>query len=252
MFKSREMPQSQDEIFEIKKRKAVFQFIRKFPEAIKLYQEHGLLPKNEGWSNVARHCLVEAASADTIAEQLNFSDKDKHDLSQAALLHDFYKRRSIEMINEEKEKIMQGLEGNVTEADIESSNRTIEILRKSGISEDVIQILSNSLGYASIEEPNAEKLSLPEKILHYLDDITLNENIVSLRERIEMLKLRYPQINEEGVARYGKPTYDQQFEIGSKIERELANLLELERSEDLPEYIKEKLIERINKTELID
>jgi hypothetical protein len=254
MFRSKEMPETPEKLFEEKKRKCAFQFARQYPEAIKLYQENGLLPKSEGWANVARHCLVEAATADTFADLLHLSDEEKKKSVKAAFLHDFYKRRSVEMMKAEKAKIAEGLPGNVTEADIRSGEQSREILEKNHVDPEVISILSNSLGYDALKKENVAKMTTLEKIMHYLDDITLDENLVSLKKRVDMCRERYPQIRDDQklLEMYGQPTYDQQYEVGSQIEKELAERVGLDDPKKLPGFLKEKLIEKINSTELKD
>jgi HD superfamily phosphohydrolase YqeK len=254
MFKLEEVPNSSEKLFEDKKRKCAINFALQNRDAIKLYQEHGLLPKSEGWDNVAKHCLVEAAAADTLANSLHLDAKEKEKVVKAAFYHDFFKRRSIEMMKAEKEKISQGLPGNVAEADIKSGELSKEILKNKNVDPEIISILSNSLGYDSIKNENAEKMTTLEKILHYLDSITLDENLVSLKERIDMCKERYPQVRDDKklLAIYGQPTYDQQYEVGSKIEQELAGRIGLEDPKKLPQFLKDKLTERINATELAD
>jgi hypothetical protein len=239
MFKSKESASSPEQTINEQKRKFFYQFARQYPDVIKLYREQGLLPKNEGWSNVAHHCLVEGVAADTLAEKIALSEEDKQVLTECALLHDFYKRKSIELIRANPD--------NAVKADILSGEQSTAILIEKGVNEKVIVALKNALGPDSLKSENVEKMTTVEKIMHYLDDITLGDDLVPLKERMAALKIRYPIINEEGNGIFGKPYYDQQYEIGAGIEAELAERLVLERPEDLPKYLRDKIFERISK-----
>lgn len=56
--------------------------------------------ETDAWKHVARHQLVEAAGTSVLStalkDKLGLSDQDVKDVTQAALLHDFYKRKEIE------------------------------------------------------------------------------------------------------------------------------------------------------------
>ena len=60
----------------------------------------GLFPKSEGWRNVVEHELVGAEAADVLAEALSLPKPERDNLYTAAILHDAYKRREIELARE--------------------------------------------------------------------------------------------------------------------------------------------------------
>jgi hypothetical protein len=252
MFNPDKIPDSPEKIFAEKKQKFFFNFIYKHrKEIIKLYEEYGLLPKNRkdkslDWSNVPRHCTTEAVAGETLGKLLGLNDRETNLITMAPFYHDFYKRESIELIKANPE--------NATAADDQANAKAKKILLEKGVDGQIVSIIDKSLGYDSIERKNVEQMSLLEKIMHYLDDITSGEELVALKERIDTLKQnpRYANINQEGIAKYGKPTYDQQFEVGSEIEADLAKILGLEKPEELPNFLKEKIRERINNVELKD
>ncbi len=200
------------------------------------------MPKSEGWSNVAHHCLVEGAAAETMVQVLELPEEDKDIIIQTALLHDFYKRKSVELIRVD--------ESNALNADIISEEQSQAILRKKGFDEKIISCLNNSIGSHVLEDGYADKMTIPEKIIHYLDDITMDDDLVSLKERTENLKKRYPTINKDGIKLFGKPYYDRQYEVGAAIEIELAALVGLDKPENLPKYLKEKILDKINNVKI--
>jgi hypothetical protein len=239
MFETKPPAENSEKSYDEKKRIFFFRFIRKYPEAVRLYEEYGLLPKKEGWANVAHYCAVEAAAADTLADLLKMSDEDRQAVTQAAFLHDFYKRKSIELIRSNPD--------NATAADEQSQSEAKEILEERNVDSRIISILDRSLGYETLEEGKVEQLDLSEKVIHYIDDVTSGDNFVSLKERMAVLKTRYPEIDKEGFDRYGRSTYDQQYKTGAEVERFLAEKIGLEQAEELPNVIKQKINEKINK-----
>jgi len=244
MFRSEQIADTPEKIFNEKKRKFFFTFIRRFPDAIELYRKYGLMSKKEGWSNVAHHCAVQAVAADTIGSLINLNDNDRRNLSRTALYHDFYKRKSIEA--------MRNSQANQLEIDDSSDAAVLEILKQENVDPKVIDLLDKSYGYDSFELEKIKKMSVSEKILSYLDHITMDDDLVPLKDRIAGLKNRYPKINDAGIARYGQPTYDQQYQAGAAIEIDLARQVGLENPEALPIFIKTKIQERINQITLVD
>src|SRR5258708_1755034 len=80
---------TEEDKYEKKKQAFFTRFALKHLSAFKLHKEFGLLPKKEGWSNVSRHCLVEAVAIDVLSQELHLPEKDRNNLVQAAFLHDF-------------------------------------------------------------------------------------------------------------------------------------------------------------------
>lgn len=207
----------------------------------------GLFPRKEGWRNVVEHELVEAEAGDVLAEMLNLSIQSRQEIYHAALVHDVFKRIETEMI---KEKGSEGYQ--ISQAE------QADFLRQRGYSERVIN-LTKSVGGDSLvellENPEAEQLKvktdvdLATMIVHYIDDITLNNELVPLKKRIEYLvnNPRYQEGNEKGKAIFAGRTYfEVQEEVSRQIEERLANMLSIEKSEELPGIIKNKILKRID------
>ena len=212
-----------------KKKRAFFaNFALKHLSAFRLHKEFGLLPKTEGWANVSRHCLVEAVAMDVLGRELRLSEKERSNLVQAALLHDFYKRKEIELMKKEGDSM-----ATVVEAE-EGSNI---ILNERGTDPQIV-LLTNSVGGAQIERMKKIETTLPEKIMFYIDNITDNDNIVGLKNRIANLPSRYPDIAKTGI-------YRRLLEVSEEIQGELAGKVGLDNPDALPEYIKTKIREAV-------
>jgi hypothetical protein len=250
MFKSKaylENPNNPDIAEEEKQRKFFYKFLMSQKELLRvpmgMHKEFGLkknqINKKEDWSNVSRHCVTEMVAADIIAEKINLPEQDRKTLVQAVFLHDFYKKKSIDLIRANPE--------NQTEADILSARESRQELEKHNIDPAVIALLEKSLGYDSLDYVINGQATLLEQIMHYVDDVTAGEDLVALPQRVEGLKKRYPIIDQEGIKRWGKPTYDVQLEAGQVAERNISAKLGLEHPTDLPNYIKSTLAEKINR-----
>lgn len=213
---------------------------------MKLHKEFGLLPKKEGWGNISEHCVVEAAAAEVVADSLGLSEDLKRKLVQAALLHDYYKRREVEKARAAK--------NSATSFD-EAADESKRILLERGIDKDVVTI-ADSAGHTSLsamqdllqrsdELNDVEKLQM---VFHYLDDITLNTDIVPLDLRIDMLENnpKYVKLNESGREIFnGRKMFDVQREVGQRIESWLAKNSGVEDAKKTPLVIKEEIEERI-------
>lgn len=221
------------------------QAIKHLPE-MRLAKETGLFPKKEGWRNVVEHELVEAEAADVLAEVLNLSSTDRQNVYTACSVHDLEKRRETELIRK------VGPSGYEL-----SQQEQADLLRSRGYSEEVIKLTQSVGGMflpAMLKNSKSPKLeikddlSLPTMIVHYVDDITLNNDIVPLRERIDYLESnpRYKEANEQGRALFGGRTYTQvEWEVGRLLEEKLAQMLGVKPSSRLPNFIKTKIQERI-------
>jgi uncharacterized protein len=111
-----------------------------------------LLEKENTPENVIEHCKAVCRKAMKIAS--NFDDADRDLIRKGALLHDIGRSRT--------HGITHAIEG-------------VEIARKYGYSQDVLNIIERHIG-AGITEEEAERLGLPKK--SYLPQ-TLEEKIVA-------------------------------------------------------------------------
>ena len=111
-----------------------------------------MLEKENTPENVIEHCKAVCRKAMKIAS--NFDDADRELIRKGALLHDIGRSRT--------HGITHAIEG-------------VEIARKYGYSQDVLNIIERHIG-AGITEEEAERLGLPKK--SYLPQ-TLEEKIVA-------------------------------------------------------------------------
>ncbi|OGH11072.1 MAG: hypothetical protein A3B38_02705 [Candidatus Levybacteria bacterium RIFCSPLOWO2_01_FULL_36_13] len=198
----------------------------------------GLFPKNEGWRNVVEHELVESEAVDVLGEMLGLSVADRSDLRIAALAHDIFKRKEIEGA---REKGSEEFDNSVSEQS--------EFLRLKGYPEEII-ILTQAVGHMAFNRfiNDYHSLSLSEKIMHYIDDITLRSDLVTLEKRINYLidNPAYNDLNERGRKIYdGKTLFEVQAEISEKIQIEFAQALDIDDPAALPLVIREKIEQRI-------
>lgn len=204
----------------------------------------GLFPKKEGWRNVVEHELVEADEARVLAYDLGLPDDEQENLENAASLHDVYKRKEREWFNE------FGVQG-AHRAEREQA----EFLRDLGYNDEVIRLTQLVGGYALgyfIEDLGAENLQLKKDlklsdlIIHYVDDITLGSDLVTLEERAAYVRERYKEEDEKAREIFaGRTGTEVMLEVGRQIEEKIASVLGVSPHEDLPKYIKQKIQERI-------
>lgn len=200
-------------------------------------KETGLLPRSEGWSNVIEHELVEAEAADVLGEKLGLSDEERRNLRTAALLHDIFKRKEIETAR---------VEG--PDSFTRTAKEEAEWIRSAGYPEEVIKLVE-SVVLTSFKDftANFESISVVRKIIHYVDDITLRSDIVSLDERIKYIEEMpdYKALIEWSVPVFGKKFTDVQREISRRIEEEFAPRLGVSDPSAIPDFVKGCINERI-------
>lgn len=209
--------------------------------------EKGIIPKKvkeKSFRNVVEHELVEAEACDILAEALGLPEDQREILRDAASLHDVKKREERELFEQE------GPEGAKR-----SEEEQVAFLRNRGYRKKVVKLTQSVGGYSLVsfvEDPKASQLKLRDDIdlsaliIHYADDITLKGNLVPLRERIAYVKQKYKVEDEESRNIFaGRLSSDVQFEVSRQIEEIFAKKLGIDPPERLPEWIREKIAERI-------
>ncbi|TSC75816.1 MAG: glycosyltransferase [Parcubacteria group bacterium Gr01-1014_31] len=182
-----------------------------FPAELAILQNQGQLTGE--WSNVADHCLTEAAAADILAELLQLPAADRTTLVKAALLHDWYKRK-------ERERVTREGQGTY-DASAATSEQGLAAL---GVDPTVVTI-AHRVGHTQcryfLDHPDAPLL---ERAMFWLDTVTHGNRIVGINERVDQLESadRYRELNEQGRAVLGGKTYFQaQRGTALAIERQL-------------------------------
>lgn len=199
----------------------------------------------EIWRNVGKHCLVAGAFANLLARKLGLPVEEIRDVTEAALLHDWYKKhetlarkRAItvveirDLIQHEKEK-------------------DCRILREQyGFRERVVRLTGANL---PTDARGPETLS--ERILWYVDAMLTDTEPMRIRQRFDDLE-NHPERGESNRAfseSYrpvygGISLYELQRQLGDAIGKEFATLLGYQGDpEDLPFFLKSLLEEEIRK-----
>lgn len=225
---------TQEEMQRIKKTKYFSHFAATHLPEMRILKKGGVLGKeNHDWRNISEHCLLEAVGADILAEYLG---ADRAQLITSALLHDWYKRSEIEAM-----KKLGGNEGHHAAAKEE-----LKLLRNAKVPEHIIHLMhSNIPEHADTEY--LEKRALEEKIMHFVDLITLNSTFVDFRKRLDdaSKKKTVVEFCDSYRPRYnGKSLLEVQEIAGSLEQKEFEHMLNLE-TDTLVTFIETKLKERI-------
>ncbi|MDP2676836.1 MAG: hypothetical protein Q8O83_04090 [bacterium] len=226
---------SEEEMRELKKTRYFSHFATTHLAEMRILKKGGVLGKeNRDWRNISEHCLVEAVGADILAEYMG---ADRKNIVSAALLHDWYKRNEIEAM-----KKLGGAKGHR-----DAAEKEIAVLQKMGIPENIIHLMhANIPQRADIEY--LEKRTREEKIMHFIDLITLNAKFVDIKERIRdaSKKKSVVEFCDSYRPRYnGKSLLEVQDIAGSLEQKEFEKILHLEPG-TLIERIRHTLNNRID------
>lgn len=258
--------QAQPGEFERKKRRFFSSLATQEIDALRMHRKAGLWERTpEGqrdWGNVAEHCLVEVARAQIFAKLLGLSPELTADMTQAAAVHDYFKKN-------EKEIMVAG--GFSYKSYAEAQEKVAVDLPANGFSPRVTR-LAGSVGHET--SPEAQRiLSLPNPteddiaylVMHYVDDYTINSDwavaaevrdgakINDLDRRLDRAEAnpRYQTLNQEGTIHFdGETPYTVQRRVGHAVEQRLAEIIGTRTGEtmdpvDLPIYIDKILIDTI-------
>lgn len=207
---------------------SVQNFEAEYKDEINFLKEKGELIND--WSNVYDHCFTEGLVADVLSDLLNLVPADRDTLVKVALLHDWFKRKEREAVNQ------QSADQYNAKA-VESAER----LKDFGYSSEIVE-LTKSVGHTSLTKI-LQSDNFLEKIMHYIDDITFGNNVVKLDERMDQLEMadRYKELNKSGEKIHnGKTYFEVQREVGHQIENEIAKRLQVEASA-VVERVKQKI-----------
>ncbi len=201
---------------------------------MKILRKGGILGKgNADWRNISEHCLAEAVGADILAEHLG---ADRNKVVQAALLHDWYKRREIETMRRLGD--VAGHEYALTEDS--------RLLTEYGVPQDIVRLTHSNIPESTDSVALAAR-SPEEKIIHYADMMTLGSDFVDITSRLDDARKK-PEVvafTDSYREQYGgKSLLDVQEFTTKHEEGEFEKLLGLEPG-TLLAFIKEKLAERI-------
>lgn len=243
------------------------------PSIFRLIKDEGLLEKKDDGARkhmAPEHIITVMAGSealgDLISEKKEFLNKDKNDLLLAAAVHDVNKdieHRAVGLFLDDENKGF-GQAGYDLAGDISRQK-----LKFAGLPENVIRI-HDKTGHAScpeIEDILNGKTNFTEKdilkifILHYIDDIVTNPNIIDPEitsdehgNRLNALDRRCIQ-NEKNPTyekynlawkrdernKTGESAFEMQRRVGHLVERRLAEILHINDPVTLPEVIYNKI-----------
>ncbi|NOT50153.1 MAG: hypothetical protein HOP10_02640 [Chitinophagaceae bacterium] len=186
----------------------------KFKAEFDLLKSEGRLTGD--WSNLYKHCKLEGEIAIILSRLVNLNEVDSKILTKAAILHDWYKRTEIEQ--------SKGLNAVAYK---NSENDSFDKLLKLGIQKRIVEV-AHSVGAFSLEEIITSQ-DLLKKIMHFIDDICLGDNVVEIDERIDYNERKYPQINKDGRELFdGKTYFEMQRIVGKQIQSEIETTIKIE------------------------
>lgn len=228
-------------LFERKKTKYFSDFAQHHMREMRILKEGGVLgQENNEWRNVAEHCLMEAVGADVLAEKLG---ANREHVVQAALLHDWFKRREIESMRE-----LGAGAGHV-----KAAAEDVQLLEKMGVSPEIIEFAHNNI-LTSLDSVYLSERTLEERIMHYIDAVTRNTEFVSVEARFSALEQKQQNIDFSNsfINQYaGRSLYSVQREFAQKEQDEFEEVLRLPKG-TLLEFINNAIIARIESQEDFD
>lgn len=174
------------------------------------WQEGGLLDPD--WENIPVHMTAVASIGLPIVNLTRFSTPQN--VAMAALIHDAGKRREREAV-----KAVEAQGGDVAAEYDRQAKAQEDFLHKMGWPDDIIEA-SQSVGHTSLREFLEWKdISDLRKIIHLADDLTAGSIFPNLAYRMAANRIRYPEIDQQGQARYKLP--GNTFDVMERIAREL-------------------------------
>ncbi len=224
--------------FERKKTSYFSRFALGHLRDMRILRKGGVLGKeNRDWRNISEHAIVEAVGADILAEALN---TNREDVIQAANLHDWYKRREVEMM-----KKLGGAQGHAVTA-VEDKR----LLHEYGVPPHIVKLAHSNIP-DSIDREYLSSRTLEEKIMHYMDLITSGSDFMNFRDRINIVaqEKHNVEFSDSFRDKYGgKSLFEVQEEVAQLEESEFEKLLGVP-SGGVIQFIRKKLEERINAQE---
>jgi hypothetical protein len=184
----------------------------------------GKLWKKDKWRNVVEHCLVQVAVADVLSDLVGLSSEEKTTLIKVAACHDWAKRlekRSKEFTEEEK-------------------GRAQAFLRR--VSPD--KKLMEATGPDFLEKFLAGKSTFLERLQCYIDDITLESDIIDFNIRLDETQKRYSKWLK---VKFGGHYFDKQREFDNQISQEIFERLtsdirkEVGEPRNIPNYLRRQI-----------
>jgi len=251
---------------------------RAYPRAIALHETPGNLwelgADGKHWGNVTEHCLMEAARAGVLAELLGFSQELQDALAEAAVAHDFYKKREIELTRKDIANGGSGRAGVLL-----NEREAAAALHAAGFSDSQISWIQSVSGDPEntaamkkiLDSETMDSNELAQLVLHYIDNYTRGaawvtpaesgesglENDIDRRNFSNAQNPDYQKMNEEGrKLNANHPFFDgmTRFEGAAAVNHEIEKVfskiiaargISVRFPEQLPELIDERIRAKI-------
>lgn len=252
--------------------------ILKYGRAINLHVNPGDLWNSDehgrNWKNVTEHCLIEAARVEELTELLGFDPELQDKLIEAAVVHDFYKKREIELTRIGIEKGDSGREGV-----LKNEDEAVDVLLGAGFSQKQIAWTQSVSGDPQnvhrmkkiIDAGSFDLDKIADLILHYVDNYTRGSswvapaelqgtkiiNDIDRRNLMNAENPDYRKMNEEGrELNSGHPFFDgmTRFESAAAVNHEIEKVFfkiitnrgfTLRFPQEIPEFIDTRIRKRI-------
>lgn len=205
-----------------------------------------LSESDTSWNNCFFHCLKAALVTEIIATEMNnkLDRKDMLDVESlkiAAFLHDSYKKVEVEKMKKNgHDKLI------MYKTDEDSKNW----LKKLGYGKKIVDLQEGFGNNAAkrIFENKIKRFDL--RILHYVDDIIQDDQIVGLEKRLSSLEIN-PRYKEQNILSKkffnGLTLYQAKRKINSATELKITQILELKSQNDLVPFINKNISAKILK-----
>ena len=174
------------------------------------------------WLNVIGHNVTVAVLANRLALRLKMAGISE--VTEAALVHDWFKRRESEMVIKAKEEGRDPREANRA-GEVMSGELLIGI----GFSSEII-LLTKSTGDIGLEKMMEGDATIAEQLIFYADSCVDNTRITTYKERFDALLPyfqpggRYDHVDRKFLAQYGKTHREVWDSVVLPIQNRLAEL----------------------------
>lgn len=188
----------------------------------------GKLTKRDKWRNIAEHCLVQIAVADSLSDLLGLSSEEKADLIKVAACHDWAKR-------------LEKSPGDFTEEEKTKAKNFLERV-------DPRQNLMAATEPDFQEKYLKGESSFLERLQSFIDNIVLDSDIVEHNRRIDETEKRDRNLAGASlVVKLGSSFFDGVREFGDKFEQELFTKLsapvryQIGEPKNIPLYLRQQI-----------
>lgn len=237
------------------------------PSIFRLHQAEGLFEKKSDGGRkhmVPEHILTVMAGSSALARLLKLNEQDTRDLLLGAAVHDVNKDIEFQLIRES----IQNSEAGYGQRGYDTAGKiSAQKLRFAGVPENIVRIHS-ICGHAScpdietmFQQTELSSEDIQKLILHYIDDIVTNPNIIDPEITYDEQGLALNALDRRCIQNENNPTYvnyneawredqrnkteetafEMQRRIGHLVEKKLTDMLGVNDPLTLPRVIYEQM-----------